>query len=114
MTDAAQGALRGVSPFQREALRRALAPLAGQVRSVGLFGSRATGRAKPFSDIDLVLYGAQDRAVVDRARTLMKESALDVGVDVVGYEFLDDPALRAHIDAVMAPLFSQDDLRGGA
>lgn len=72
---------------------------------VAVFGSRATGRYRPNSDLDLVLYGSADAADCDRLWTLFQESSLPFSVDVVSYAAIDSPPLRAHIDAVARPLF---------
>lgn len=49
------------------------------VAKIVLFGSRATGEAKRFSDIDLAIFGVNDdqvwstlRQIADNARTLLK------------------------------------------
>lgn len=42
---------------QLELLRAVLAPFREGITEAAVFGSRATGAAKPHSDIDLVLYG---------------------------------------------------------
>jgi hypothetical protein len=66
--------------------------------------------ARPNSDIDLVLYGDVEAAVVDRLRTLFSESLLAITVDLQAYQAITDPALKQHIDAVMQPLFTQQEL----
>lgn len=101
----------GLSRPQLELLRTVLAPFADRITEAALFGSRATGAAKPHSDIDLVLYGPLFEGDVDRLRTLFDESSLSVTVDVVAYELLGDAPLKAHIDAVKRPLFSESDLK---
>ena len=103
--------VHGLSRVQLELLRAVLAPFADRVTEAALFGSRATGAAKPHSDIDLVLYGPLREQEVDRLRTLFDESSLSVPVDVVPYGLLGDAPLKAHIDAVKRPLFSQSDLK---
>ncbi len=66
----------GLSAAQREILREILATLSSRFESVSVFGSRATGRQRPNSDLDLVLYGCVDEAVCDRLRTLFQDSPL--------------------------------------
>lgn len=102
----------GLSRPQLELLRAVLAPFGERITEAAVFGSRATGAAKPHSDIDLVLYGPLLEGDVDRLRTLFGESSLSVTVDVVAYGLLGDAPLKAHIDAVKRPLFSQSDLQG--
>jgi uncharacterized protein len=100
-----------LSAQQLAELARVLAPFAGQIDSVALFGSRATGTARPNSDIDLVLYGDVPAASVDRLWTLFDGSALALKVDVLAYSQIVTPALKAHIDAVGQVLFNKAALR---
>lgn len=81
-----------------------LSPWAGRVERVALFGSRATGKARPNSDYDIVLYGALTQADVDRIWTRFTESALAVPVDVIAYDLLRHAPLKAHIDLVTIDL----------
>lgn len=101
----------GLSAAQVDVLRKILAGFADKIVDVGLFGSRATGNARPNSDIDLVIYGEIDQPLVDRIWTLCESSNLALSVDVVGYDLITHPRLKAHIDQVMQPLFSQAELR---
>ncbi len=100
-----------LSTAQLETLRDVLVPFAEHITEAALFGSRATGAAKPHSDIDLVLYGSVAERDVARLRTLLGESNLSVTVDLVAYELLGDAPLKTHIDTVKRPLFSQNDLK---
>jgi len=75
-------------------------------REVRVFGSRATGRGRPFSDLDLALMGDERLDAVVRA-TLAEsfaESDLRFLVDVVEWSTAND-ALRAAIgrDGVTLP-----------
>jgi hypothetical protein len=53
----------GLTAAQLAALRSALAPHADRIERVDLFGSRATGRARPNSAVDLVIRGDIDEAL---------------------------------------------------
>jgi predicted nucleotidyltransferase len=75
---------------------------------VGVFGSRATGKARPGSDLDLVLYGPVSEAQGNRLATEIDDSSVAVSTDIVIYELLENPQLKAHIDAVMQPLVAAD------
>lgn len=103
-----------LSSDQVATLRRILAPFAKKVELAGLFGSRATGKARPNSDIDLVLYGALDEALVNRIWTLCDESGLALKVDVNAYDLITHRGLKAHIDQVMQPLFTKEELTSEA
>ncbi len=96
---------------QRRTIRDVLAPYADRIAWVGLFGSRATGAARPNSDVDLVLYGAVDEATCDRIWSAFQSSHLALTVDVVAYDRIDHPPLKDHIDRVVTRLFTQADLR---
>ncbi len=100
----------GLTDSQVATLRAVLAPHADRLEQVGLFGSRATGTWRPNSDVDLVLYGPIDRALEQRLWTLFDDSSLPLVVDVHAYDLIASPGLKAHVDAVMQPLFSHADL----
>lgn len=100
----------GLSERQVAMIAEVLAPFAEHIERVGLFGSRATGTQKPGSDVDLVLYGSLTEAMADRLWTRFTDSLLPFSVDVVAYSLIQWPALQRHIDAVMQPLLSHDDL----
>ncbi len=85
---------------ERATVLRLLRAHADEVQRALVFGSRATGRARPASDIDIALLGVKDPATVDRLRTEFEESLLAVTVDLVDYDRLANARLRAHIDAV--------------
>ena len=101
----------GLSDRQMAILREVLSGLSDRFDRVGLFGSRATGRARAASDIDLVVFGARDPRLTDTLFTLFDESGLPMTVDVVDYDRIDHLPLRQHIDAVAQPLFTAAELR---
>ncbi len=78
---------------------------AGLGTAVDVFGSRATGRARPNSDIDLVLYGPVPEAMLARLHQRFEDSLLPVSVDLLIYERIADPALKAEIDRFARMLF---------
>lgn len=100
----------GLSELQLQIILRILAPFAGQIEQVGLFGSRATGRYRENSDIDMVLYGTLDEKTIDRIYTLLNESALSINVDLKSYRHITHNRFKAHIDEAMRPLFSHQQL----
>jgi predicted nucleotidyltransferase len=102
----------GLTARQVETLRRVLAPFADRVESAALFGSRATGTARPESDIDLVVHGPVTDRDVGRMQVEFEESDLPMTVDVVAYDRIAHPPLRAHIDEVAVTLFRRADLAG--
>ena len=103
----------GLTEGQMDVLRKTLAPYANKIERAGLFGSRATGKARPNSDIDMVLYGSVATADIDRLRTLFDESGLSIKVDIQAYHLVTYPPFKEHIDNVMQILFTHDDLKSG-
>ena len=61
----------GLTADHRDLLREILATAGDRIDRVAVFGSRATGRYRPNSDLDLVLYGSADAADCDRLWTLL-------------------------------------------
>lgn len=102
-----------LSERDRAVVRRVLAPFADRIERVGVFGSRALGRAQPQSDIDIVIWGDLDDAVLGRIWTKFDGSSLAVSVDVVVYGSVLPPALQRHIDQVARLLFVREDLQPG-
>ena len=92
-----------IEPVDLAELRRVLAPLRSGFAEVRVFGSRATGRSRRTSDIDLVVYGA-DRATISSIVEALEDSVLPMTADVVPYETITSDLLRAHIDRVALPL----------
>ncbi len=93
----------GLSDYQWEIVVKTLTPILDQVESIDVFGSRATGKARSNSDIDLVLRGTSDRALVNRLWTDFQESALPIKVDICAYDLIDYPPFKTHIDKVSRP-----------
>jgi uncharacterized protein len=100
----------GLSESHVGILRRILLPYASSINRVGLFGSRATGKYRSNSDIDMVIYGPMDQDAINSLKTQFDESYLPVKVDLVIYHLITYPALKEHIDRVMKPLFSGTEL----
>lgn len=84
-------------------LARALAPLAPRFAEIRVFGSRATGRARRTSDLDLVVYGAEPETI-DAVVDALDESLLPMTADVVRYEDITSDLLREHIARFSVPL----------
>ena len=101
----------GLSDRQLMVLKQILSLYAEEIASVELFGSRASGDYRPNSDVDLVLRGAIEEKHIDRLWTMFHESNLPFSVDVKSYEMTTYPLLKAHMDKVCKPLFSQQDLK---
>jgi predicted nucleotidyltransferase len=68
-------------------------------REIRVMGSRVSGRAKPFSDLDLVVMGDEplDLGTLGRLRDAFEESNLPFAVDIVEWASASD-AFRRIID----------------
>ena len=95
----------GLSPKQLATVRRILEPWAGRITAVDVYGSRATGRWRQNSDLDLLLHGDLDDRTIDRLWTLFHESNLPFAVDVTSYDLTTHESLREHMDRVRRRLF---------
>lgn len=65
---------------------------------VRLFGSYATGRATPRSDIDLATVGIADRYRLGRLVMDLEDLSIPQKCDVLAYERLNYEPLKRHID----------------
>ena len=80
-----------------------------QITQVKLYGSRAKGTFKPYSDIDLAIYGENlDRFVIDGLVMEFEDSDIVYKVDVQVYANIKNTALREHIDRVNVPSYHLD------
>ena len=100
----------GISEAALETIRAVLATCDDEITQVDLFGSRAAGRHRRNSDIDLVVYGDVGDAAIDRLRTRFIESSLPVSVDIFSYERMTHRPLKAHVDLVTTRLFTAEEI----
>lgn len=75
-----------------------LAREAGRIGTVKVFGSRANGRAKLSSDLDLVIFPPASEKVLGDLRLAFEESDLPIEVDVLAWSAIDVPRLREEIE----------------
>lgn len=96
----------GLTTTDLEAIRSALAMVPGISRAV-LFGSRALGRQKPGSDVDIALYGPGINfdSVAKLNWLLNEEGSLPYRFDVVDAEHLKHRELADHIQRVGVTLW---------
>ena len=66
--------------------------------SVVLYGSYATGKATPRSDIDLATLGLVDRHLLGRLALDLEDLPIPQKCDVQAYESINYEPLRRHID----------------
>lgn len=93
-----------LQPRYLDEVRRILAQHAPGARAWA-FGSRAVGRAKRFSDLDVVLQAENGLPIetLARLRDAFSESDLPMTVDVVDWDALD-PEFRSVIASRRVPL----------
>ena len=72
------------------------------IRWVKLYGSRALGRQRPGSDIDLAFSSPDDCSAA--LAGAFDELPIPYMVDVTHWESLEDEGLRRHIEGVGVPL----------
>ena len=78
-----------------------------QVSGAALFGSRAKGTHKPYSDVDIVLYGNLNCTDVERVIADLDELPLVYKFDVVAYGLIQNPELRQHIERVGVSIYEK-------
>ena len=88
-----------VEPRHLDEIRRILAARAPGLE-VRAFGSRAKGRPKPYSDLDLAVVGIEDRGpdALRLLREAFEESELPFRVDVVDWMSVSEGFRRAIAD----------------
>ncbi len=97
----------GLSEATLETVRRILAAHPAVERAI-LFGSRAMGRQRRGSDIDLALVGeALGLRELGAIAGAFEESALPYLVDLCLWHRIDHPGLRAHIQRVGQVLYER-------
>lgn len=101
----------GLSDAELTTIKAILADYWQKIDKACLFGSRACGQYKTYSDIDLVLYGNLQEREVDRIYTLFDDSSLGLRVDVQAYQHIQYPPLKRHIDTMAKVLFTRQEIK---
>ena len=81
------------------ALMRRIFAAYPELDAVTLFGSRATGKASPSSDIDLATHGIVSDYRLGRLALDLADLDIPQQCDVQAYESIRHAPLRRHIDA---------------
>ena len=102
----------GLSDNELQTLRKILGIYGENINKVAIFGSRANGKYKEYSDIDLVIYGDLDKRELDRLNTLIDECNIGLSIDIKSYRHIEHLPLKRHIDEKGKILFSKKDLTG--
>lgn len=76
--------------------------------AVRVFGSYATGKATPRSDIDLATLGITDRRTVGRLALDLEDLPIPQKCDVQAYESIGYEPLKRHIDDRGIVIYEKD------
>lgn len=87
-----------LSDLHKTLVGEILAREAGRMGMVKVFGSRANGRAKPSSDLDLVIFPPASEEALGNLRLAFEESDLPIEVDVVAWSAINAVRLREEIE----------------
>lgn len=82
------------------------------VTGASVFGSRAKGTNKPYSDIDIALYGELDALTAERIRDELDELPSPYSFDVIGYGLINNAELTEHIDRVGVRIYGRKHFGG--
>ncbi|MCL1862063.1 MAG: nucleotidyltransferase domain-containing protein [Defluviitaleaceae bacterium] len=77
------------------------------IKKAVLFGSRAMGTHKKYSDIDIALFGEFESDQVSRISNELEELPMIQKIDIVSYGSITNLDLRDHIDRVGQVVFEQ-------
>lgn len=91
---------------QRAIVADILASVRGRIGEVKVYGSRATGRARPGSDLDLVVFPPAPQTELDELRLAFEESFLPIAVDVVAWDDIASPRMREEIERDALPWYT--------
>ena len=78
-----------------------------RIGPVKVYGSRATGRARPGSDLDLVLFGLVSERDLTDLWLAFEESDLPIKVDVVAWNKIISQKFRDQISRHAIPFFNE-------
>ena len=81
-----------------------------ELTDVLLYGSRATGKATPRSDIDLATRGILDPHLLGRLALDLEDTGIPQKCDVQAYEHIIYAPLKAHIDSVGVCIYRKTSL----
>ena len=89
----------GLQLPQRQAIRQVLQHYP-RVRTAVLYGSRAMGRHRFGSDIDLTLMGDLDLTTLNAISNELDDLMLPYMIDLSAFDLIDNEALKQHIERV--------------
>lgn len=87
----------GLKNQERQAICQVLSRFPA-IDTATLYGSRALGRYRAGSDIDLTLLGSIDLPTLNQIEIALDDLLLPYEIDLSVFEQIDNPALREHIE----------------
>ena len=78
-----------------------------ELTEVLLYGSRATGKSTPRSDIDLVTRGILDPHRLGRLALDLEDANIPQKCDVLAYEHINYAPLQAHVDSAGISIYKR-------
>ena len=78
-----------------------------ELKEVRLFGSRATDKAKAYSDIDLATLGIVDDSRIGRLALDLEDLDIPQTCDLKAYESINSALLKQHIDTFGLIIYSK-------
>ncbi len=79
-----------------------------EIKEALIFGSRAMGREKPASDIDIALKGDVTFSILAQLKgDIENDSTFPYNLDVLDYNNISNQALKEHIDRVGMQIYKQ-------
>ncbi len=98
----------GLTPSELQTILQIL-QMFPEIDEAVLFGSRAMGREKRGSDIDIALKGVGIESIAsDVSQVLNSESPLPYYFDIIDYYSITEQELRDHIDRVGKTIYSKN------
>ena len=79
-----------------------------QIDRAVIFGSRAKGNHKRYSDIDIAVFSDIDSSFVNDISSDLDELDIIYYTDVIHYEKVSNHEIKAHIDRVGIEIFSRN------
>ncbi|MCF6808172.1 nucleotidyltransferase domain-containing protein [Thiotrichales bacterium 19S9-12] len=97
----------GLTDQELAILKGILYKLKDKIDRVAVFGSRATGKYRNNSDIDLVIYGNSiTQSDINALAREFDDSSLAYPVDICAYHLIKYQPFKEHIDQVNQTLFA--------
>ena len=94
----------GISDVHLKQITKVISSFPSVTRAL-IFGSRAKGNYKKYSDVDICLFGEIDAFCAEKVREALNELGLIYEFDVISYNETKSAELLEHIDRVGLELY---------